>query len=348
MWDFSLGRALRLMGQTLPFLLLRIAVYFGVAVAYVLVTGLGAGVGWGIGGFGEPGFQTSAAFWGGIIGFGIVGAVMYFLREYILYVVKAGHIAVLVKLLDGEKMPEGRSQIAYARQEVETRFFQTSVLFGVDQLVKGVLRAITGLVRGMVTLLPIPGAQQLVSILKAFLRIAVGFIDEVILAYAIRTGSTNAWDSARTGLVLYAQNYRPMLKNAAWLAIFVYGLSFIIFLVMLAPAGLAVYLIPGAWSAGGIVFALLFAWSVKAAVLEPFAITCMMEVYFRTIEGQEPDAAWEAKLEQLSGKFGKLKEKARAYGASTGNTSGGNISAGNASGGNMSEDPLTNANQGAA
>ncbi|WP_026987407.1 hypothetical protein [Fodinicurvata fenggangensis] len=331
MWDFSVGRALGLMGQTLPFLLLRVAVYFGVAVAYVLMTGVGAGVGWGIGGFGDAGFQAGSTFWGGLIGFGIVGAVMYFLREYILYMVKAGHIAVLVKLLDGEKMPEGRSQIAYAREEVTSRFAQASVLFGVDQLVKGVLRAITGLVRGIVTILPIPGAQQLVSLLKAFLKIAVGFIDEVILAYAIRTGSTNAWGSARTGLVLYAQNYKPMLKNAAWLALIVYGLSFVIFLLMLAPAALAVYLIPGAWSAGGIVFALLFAWSVKAAILEPFAITCMMQVYFRTIEGQTPDPAWESKLEQLSGKFGKLKEKARAYGASTGDAGDGGLAQANQS-----------------
>ena len=104
-----------------------------------------------------------------------------------------------------------------------------------------------------------------------------------------------------------------MLKNAAWLALIVYGLSFVVFLVMLAPAALAVYLIPGTWSAGGIVFALIFAWAVKAALLEPFAITCMMEVYFRTIAGQAPDPAWEAKLDSLSAKFTKLKEKARTY-----------------------------------
>src|SRR5690606_9332906 len=163
------------------------------------------------------------------VGFGLVAAVMYLVREYVLYIVKAGHIAMLVKLLDGEQMPEGRSQITYAREEVTKRFAQASVLFGVDQLVKGVLRAITGLVRGIVSILPIPGARQLVSILQAFLRIAVGFIDEVILAYAIRTKSDNAWASARTGLVLYAQNYKPMLKNAAWLALFVYGLSFAVF-----------------------------------------------------------------------------------------------------------------------
>lgn len=313
MWDFSVGRALGLMLKTLPFVLLRMAVYFGAALAYVLVTGAGAGIGWGIGGFGDSGFQASATIWGGVIGFGLVGAVMYLAREYILYIVKAGHIAVLVKLLDGEQMPEGRSQVAYARQEVTKRFAQASVLFGIDQLVKGVLRAITGLVRGIMSILPIPGAKQFVSIIHAFLRIAVGFIDEVILAYAIRTKSDNAWASAQTGLVLYAQNYKPMLKNAAWLALIVYGLSFVVFLVMLAPAALAVYLIPGAWSAGGIVFALIFAWAVKAALLEPFAITCMMEVYFRTIAGQAPDPAWEAKLDSLSAKFTKLKEKARTY-----------------------------------
>lgn len=313
MWDFSVARALGLMFKTLPFVMLRVAVYFWVAVAYVLATGTGAGIGWGVGGFGDEGFRASTTLWGGVIGFGLTAAVMYLLREYILYVVKAGHIAVLIKLLDGERMPEGRSQITYAREEVTKRFAQASVLFGVDQLVKGVLRAITGLVRGIVSILPIPGAQQLVSVVQAFLRIAVGFIDEVILAYAIRTKSNNAWASAQTALVLYAQNYKPMLKNAAWLALIVYGLSFVVFLVMLAPAALAVYLIPGAWSAGGVIFALLFAWAVKAALLEPFAITCMMDVYFRTIEGQVPDPAWEAKLENLSRKFRTLKEKAATY-----------------------------------
>lgn len=319
MWDFSIRQSLGLMARTAPFIILRIAVYFGVAVAYVLVTGVGAGVGWGIGGFGDEGFRAGSTFWGGVIGFGIVGAVMYFLREYTLYLVKAGHIAVLVELLDGKPMPEGQSQIAHAQSAVRERFAQTSVLFAIDQLVKGVLRAITGLVRGIVTMLPIPGARQFVSVIHAFLRIAIGFIDEVILAYAMRTRSTNAWESARTGLVLYGQNYKPMLKNAAWLALFVYGLSFVVFLLMLAPAGLAVYLVPGAWSAGGMIFALLFAWSVKVALLEPFAITCMMQVYFKTIEGQTPDPAWDTKLENLSGKFRKLKQK-----AATGNgTAGG-------------------------
>lgn len=310
MWDFQIGQALSLMLRTLPFIVFRMAVYFGVAFAYVFATGVGAGIGWGVGGFGDEEFRAGTTFWGGLIGFGLVGAIMYWLREYLLYIVKAGHVAVLVELLDGKPIPEGRSQIAHAQSVVTERFTEASVLFAVDQLVKGVLAAISGLVRGIFTVLPIPGARQLISIVHAFLRVAVGFIDEMILAYLIRTHATNPWTSAQTALVFYGQNYKIMLKNAAWLALIVYMLSFLVFLVMLAPAALVVYLIPGAWGAGSIVFALLFAWSVKAALLEPFAVTCLMQVYFRTIEGQEPDPEWDARLSQMSDKFRQLKDKA--------------------------------------
>ncbi|HUH77314.1 MAG TPA: hypothetical protein VLZ53_08115, partial [Devosia sp.] len=281
-------------------------------------TGTGVGVGYGVGMFGDREFQASTSFWGGAVGFGVFGAVMYWAREYVLYIVKAGHIAVLVELLDGKPMPEGKSQINYAGSVVQQRFAQASVLFAIDQLIKGVIGAITGLMRGALSILPLPGMQQLSGILNAFLKVAVGFIDEVILAHAIRTRSTNPWASAQEALVLYGQNYKVMLKNAAWLAIIVYLLSFLVFLVMLAPAALLVYLMPGAWAAGGVVFALLFAWSVKAALLEPFAITCLMEVYFKTIDGQQPNPEWEARLEQLSDKFRKLK--ARAIGAPGGAT----------------------------
>jgi len=316
MWDFSIGQSLSLIIRTMPFILLRCAVYFGIVLAYILVTGVGAGIGWGIGGLGTESFQASAAFWGGLAGFGLTGAVLYFLREYILYIVKAGHIAVMVQLLEGKELPGGRSQLSYAGQVVKNRFPQANVLFLLDQLIKGVVAAVTGLVQGLGTLLPIPAMQQIMGLVRAFLRVAVGLVDEIILAYAIRTESEDAWGSARTALVLYGQNARGMLKNAAWLALFVYGLSFLVFLVMLAPAAALVYLMPGAWSAGGMLFALLFAWAVKAAVIEPFAVACLMQSYFKAIDGQSPDPEWEARLDGVSKKFRQLKDKALAYAGS--------------------------------
>lgn len=313
MWDFSLGTSINLLVRTMPFILLRCAVYFGITLAYILMTGVGAGVGYGIGGFGDESFQATTTLWGGVIGFGIVGAVLFFAREYLLYTVKAGHIAVLVRLIDGEELPAGRSQISYASQIVKQNFAQTNVLFAMDLLIKGVITAITGLVQGITSFLPIPGLQQLMGVVKAFLRIAVGLIDEIILAYIIRSNSDNPWLASRSALVLYGQNATVMLKNAAWLTLFTYGLSLGVFIIMLAPAAALVYIIPGAWSAGGMVFALLFAWAVKVAVIEPFAIACLLQAYFKVINEQTPSPEWEARLDKVSNKFAELKGKAQTW-----------------------------------
>ncbi len=311
MWDFSLRQSINLLARTMPFLLLRCAVYFGITLAYILMTGVGAGVGYGIGGFWDESTQAAAALWGGIAGFGLLGGVLFFAREYLLYNVKAGHIAVLVQLLDGGEIPQGRSQISYASQVVKSRFAQTNTLFAMDMLIKGVINAITGLIQGVGGF--IPGLQQVMGIVKAFLRIAVGLVDEVILAYIIRTDSDNPWLASRSALVLYGQNGSVMLKNAAWLTVFTYGLSFVVFLIMLAPAAALVYLVPGAWSAGGMLFALLFAWAVKVAVIEPFAIACLLQAYFHAIKGQTPNPEWEARLDKVSNKFGELKGKAQTW-----------------------------------
>lgn len=310
MWDFSISTALGLMRRTAPFVLFRVIVYFAITTALVLATGTGGGIGWGVGAFGDEDFRAGSTFWGAAIGFGATAGVVFFLRDYILYIVKAGHIAVMVELLQGGQIPQGRGQIDYARGVVTERFGQASALFALDQLIKGVVGAVTGLMQGLLSILPIPGLQNIMGLLRAYLRLAVGLVDEVILAHAIRTRAANPWSNAQEALVLYAQNARPMLVNAAWLTAIVYGLSFVVFLLMLAPAAAVVYLMPGAWSAGGMVFALIFAWAVKAALIEPFAIACLLQVYFKVTEGQTPNPEWQAKLAQASDKFKKLGDRA--------------------------------------
>jgi hypothetical protein len=313
MWDFSIGQALGLMARTAPFVIFRVIVYFTITVALILATGTGAGIGWGIGNFGDEEFRASSTAWGAFGGFGLTAGVVFFLRDYILYIVKAGHIAVMVEIMDGGQVPGGRGQIEHASAVVKERFGQASALFALDQVIKGVVGAITGLIQGLLSILPIPGLDRIMGAVRAYLRFAVGLVDEVILAHAIRTKSTNPWGSAREALVLYGQNARPMMINAAWLTAIVWGLSFVVFLLMLAPAALVVYLLPGAWSAGGLVFALVFAWAVKAALIEPFAIACMLQVFFRVTAGQTPDPVWEAKLEKASDKFRSMGDRAMAW-----------------------------------
>ncbi len=310
MWDFSIAKALGLMIRTAPFLIFRALVYFGIAAAVVIATGAGAGTGYGIGLLSDEEFRASSTLWGGVTGFSLAAGVIFFLRDYLLYIVKAGQIAVMVEYLDGRPLPFGQGQIAYARSVVTERFGQASALFALDRLVKAVIALISGLVEGVMTILPIPGLAQVMGAVRAYLKVAVGLVDEVILAHAIRSRSENAWEAAHDGLVLYAQNGRAMLVNAAWLTLIGWVLAALVFVLMLAPAAGLVWLLPGEASGATFVFALIFAWAVKAAVIEPFELACMMQVFFNVTEGQEPQPEWRGRLTQMSDKFRQLGERA--------------------------------------
>lgn len=308
MWNFKIGQAFVLMLHTMPFIGLRCAVYFGITLAYVLSTGLGAGIGWGIGTLGTSSFQSSAAAWGGFLGFALVSAVAYFMRSYILYMVKTAHIAVLVELLHGNSLPDGRGQIAHGRAVVTERFGQANLLFGLDLLIKGVIRSITGLIQGLLSF--VPGSERAMGLVDTFLKVSVGLMDEVILAHAIYSRSENAWASAKDALVLYGQNAKPILKNALWLTVLSYGLTIVAFVFSLAPAAALSWFFPGGLSALAVLLAIVFAWALKAALLDPLILTCLLQVYFKAIEGQEPQQEWQARLESASGKFRELKDKA--------------------------------------
>jgi hypothetical protein len=324
MWDFDTGRSVSIMTRTWPFIVLRMIVYFGITLAYIVATGAGASVGYGVGHIStDPDGPLSFALWGGVVGFGVVSIAVYWIREYILYVVKAGHIAVMVHLIDGRDIPGGQDQIAYARQIVTQRFAEANILFVVDQLVKGAIRAITGLIGGIADFLPIPGLGGLVSFINTVIRLSLTYVDEIILGYNIRIGSASPFETARQGVVLYAQNGQIMVKNAVWLAVIMWGVTFVIFLATLAPAAAILFMMPGQLAGWAFVLAIVFAWAFKAAFIEPFAIACLMQVYFRTIAGQVPDPAWDARLAEASSKFRVLKEKALAsFGGSRWGTAG--------------------------
>ncbi|MBW8907707.1 MAG: hypothetical protein JF620_01515 [Mesorhizobium sp.] len=311
MWDFSIGRSVSIMMRTWPFIVFRMIVYFGITIAYIMATGTGASVGYGVGHIStDPDGPASFALWGGIVGFGIVSIAVYWIREYILYVLKAGHIAVMVHLIDGHDVPDGQGQIAYAKEVVTQRFAEANILFVVDQLVKGAIRAITGLIGGIAAFLPIPGLSGLVSFINTIIRLSLTYVDEIILGYNIRINSNSPFETARQGVVLYAQNGKHMVKNAVWLAVIMWGVSFVIFLLMLAPAAAILWVMPGQLAGWAFVLAIVFAWAFKAAFIEPFAIASLMQVYFEAIEGQTPNPEWDRHLAEASSKFRELRDKA--------------------------------------
>jgi len=310
MWDFELGRAFGAMAKTAPFIFFRMLVYFGIGILYVIATGTGGAIGYGVTAFGDA--KGSGAPLGALIGFVVAAGVVYWLREYILYLVKAGHIAVLVKHMDGEALPGGRSQIEYAKDVVQQRFKESSLLFALDQLLKGVIRAIFGIVSTVANLLPIPGLNQLVAVFRSLVRMSLTYVDEIILAHIVRTNATNPWEQGRKSVVLYAQNFTAIAKNAAWLAMLMWVLTFAMFALIVGPVVALIGLFPGSFGAMSVIAAFMLAWAFKAALLEPLAIYALMTVYFKEIEGQVPDPTWDGRLAAASAKFRQLKDKAAA------------------------------------
>ena len=312
MWDFEIGRTFGIVIRTWPFVILRMVVYFSITVAYIVSTGAGAGIGYGVGHVWGGDGPFTFAMWGGIAGFGLVSMLFYWLREYILYLVKAGHIAVMVHLIDGADVPGGQTQIAYAHGVVRERFVEANVLFVLDQLIKGVVRVITGLVGGVAAFLPIPGLQGVVKFANAVIRMSLTYVDEIVLAYNIRRQSTAPFETGRQGVVLYAQNARTMLKNAVWLTVMTWVLGVVVFFLTLAPAGAILYAMPGELAGWAFVFAIVFAWAFVSAFVEPFVIAALLQVYFARIEGQVPDPAWDMRLSETSKHFRELKDRALA------------------------------------
>ena len=312
MWDFDFAKAVGMVAKTLPFVILRLVVFVGIGVAYVGVAGIGGIVGYGFGRVFSPEPEVGA-FWGGMIGLGLVSIGLYLAREYILYLVKAAHIAVLVELYDGRQVPA--DQLAFGASAVKTHFAESSVLFGVDQLIKAVLRTFFRTINFFTAFLPIPALQSLIRMAECVVRLSLTYVDEIILAYLIRTRTTNPWGTAKDGLILYAQNYKHFLKNAVWLALFLWLTSVAIFLLLLGPAAAFIVLMPGHLTAWAFAVAFIFAWGLKAAILEPVAIAAMMQVYFKTIEGQTPDPEWEARLDRASNKFRQFAGRAADWAA---------------------------------
>ena len=311
MKDFSFGEVLGLMIKTAPFLLFRFLIYFGITVAFVIITGAGAGIGYGIGSIAKN--AAAGGMWGGLFGFGLASGVMYFVREYLLYIVKAGHIAVLVELVEGREIPGGKGQIDYARQQVKERFATSSLLFGLDQLIKGILKAFNRVFLSIAAILPIPGTTGIMKFLNTIITLSLTYLDEVILAYLMKTRAENPWAAGRTALILYAQNYTDFLKNAVWLALFIWSATFVVFLVVLGPVALLVNLFPGMSGPLTLILSVVFAWGVKQAVIEPIGMTALMQVYFKVTEGETANPEWETKLDKVSSKFKELKDKAAIW-----------------------------------
>lgn len=303
--NFHFREAFSILLKTTPYLLIRIAIYGVLGVAMALYIGLLLLIGKIFGGGGAVIF---------LIGLGVLYGLLRLAKHYALYLVNAGHIAVITEIMDKGSLPEGTNQFQYGKELVIRMFKEVSVLFVVDSLVDGIIRAVNRTVATVTDLLPLPGMDGLTKIVNSVVNFSLTYIDETILSYNLARKDENVWESAKRGVILYAQNWKPILITAAGCAAANVGIFVVLFLVLLIPFGFFAAMTHNEtlkffW----IAFALTLAYGIRLAVFKPFFQISVMLTFHSAIKGQVPNPEWENRLEAASDKFGELREKAAGY-----------------------------------
>jgi hypothetical protein len=306
----DLSTAISLMMRTLPYAMAR----FGVLFATSLATAL-----WWLVSFGGMAFLSAKVH--GIAGmlwfFGWVFAYGYLWRSlvrYFLYMLKAGHIAVLTELISKGSVGDGHENMfEYGKRVVTERFGQMNAMFALDLLVAGVVAAFNRTLDWIAGLLPVPGLRDLVGIVNQVVRSATTFIDETILSYTLARGDSDVFRASRDGLIYYAQNSQEVLKTGIWIVVLDKVATFFTWIVMFIPAILIGTVLPESIKGAGILFvavlSAMFAWAVRGAFLQPLFLTMVMIKFHVCTHGQAIEPEWDEQLSRISGKFVELKNK---------------------------------------
>lgn len=298
-----LSEALALLGKTLPFVWVRLGSYAVLFLALAVYFGVVGGLAFLLGRLWAPlGLITFLIAIGG--GFGL----LRWVSRYYFYLLKAAHVAVMTEVVvHGQTPAEG--QIAYGRRQVTERFRDTSVMFAVDVLVDGAVKAVVRTFARIASILPIPGLDSLTKLLERVAVASTTYVDEAVLSRAYAKREQNVWAVAHEGVVLYAQAWKPILANAVVLTLIGY-VEFIVFLLILAAPAFAFAAAFPAMAPVAAIMAFAGAWLLKLALADPFALAATLLAYHRSTEGMQPDPEWTRKLEGASDKFKELGRKA--------------------------------------
>jgi hypothetical protein len=309
MWDVSVAAAGALILRTYPFMLLRAAVYFGIAAAFVVAAGGGAGVGWAIGTLAGTAGRAPGVFWGAVGGLAFVALMLRWLREYLLYLVEASHAAAMALAVASAQPPAAQGSIPEAMTALQRRFREAGTLIAAERLVHGAIGRLIGMLNPLAGMLP-AGLPVPPDFSGAVLRHALGFTGMAVLARTVTRAGKNPWPDLQDSLILLAQNHAVLLRNAILLTAASYGAAILLFFISLIPALALARSYPGSLLPIATLLAFVFTWSAKRALIEPLAVAAFFDLYVRTIEDQKPDQDWDLKLTAASEEFREIKARA--------------------------------------
>ncbi|MBQ4264646.1 MAG: zinc-ribbon domain-containing protein [Clostridia bacterium] len=281
---------------TMPFMLAKLLLGGATVLISIILLAILMGIGYL---FGEGGLLVTFIIW-----VGAIGVVRFAIMHYLGYMVKAGHIAVIAEACKRGKLP--KNMVDYGKKRVKERFATANVYFAVDKLVTGSVKQIQrGIDKAGNKLDFIPGMEAIAGLVKFFVNISLGYIDECCLGWTFYNPKQGAFQSAADGVVIYAQNWKVLLKDAAKTMAKTLLILLLIVLAAFVPVGLIFKLLN--WSPlFAFLLACLIAWTVKFAFIDSYIMIQMMGSYMGVAPRTQLAFDLYGKLCKLSSSFKEL------------------------------------------
>ncbi len=246
----------------------------------------------------------------------LVGVVNFVLNHYVGYLVKAGHVAVIATAFQTGQVPN--DPVNTGKLMVKERFGTSNVYFAIDRLVAGSVKQLQRTLGRVTDTLfgAIPGMDSVKGLMNLFLDISLGYIDECCLGYTFNHKEQNAYKSAADGVVIYAQNWKTLLKDSAKTTFTVILSVVVVTLIGFILFG-GIFRLLGWSGLVAFVIALLFAWTVKYAFIDSWILVKMMSSYMTAAQTTVITFDLYGKLSNLSAKFRELFKKGGSTAAPT-------------------------------
>ena len=243
----------------------------------------------------------------------VVGLKIYsFGCEYIGYMIKAAHVAVIGELSLNGQIPEGVKMTDYGKQKVKERFLTANAFFAIDKLMSSAVSQIQGMITRVGSIFEkIEIIQTIIKIINIFVGIVLGYVDEAVLARVFQKKEDGAWKASCDGVVLYFQNWKEILKNALGItlgivAFYAVGMGILYGLIALISGGAG-----DLWAIFFIIVAFFVIDVIKVAFVDSYVTISVVNKYLPLTINQQPALDIYEKAQGWSKKFKDMCNKAK-------------------------------------
>ena len=235
-----------------------------------------------------------------IIFFVVMPILSFALRVYGRYMVRVGHIAVIVHAIRTGKVPP--NQIAFGFKMVRKNFIRANVFFMLDRLVNHAVVELQTAMRGILM-----GFGILATIATIFKGNLVKHIDECCLGYTFMQKDAEPFKGAVYGIAIYVNGWKSMAKRAIIVTLESVGITILFYVIGVLLLAMSEY----SQSPIGIVFSFAFIFivgAIKTCVLDSYVMVNMLVSFLREARKQK------YKPEEFVSQIEKISAMSSAFG----------------------------------